>query len=92
MLIKAPHNEIEEVNFWPADEIEAVFKRVNAAMGTPGEIEEMRLFVRVMNYFYEQADTGKGEMSEDQMNELYRLAKIGLNKELGITEPEEQTV
>ena len=36
------HGEIEEVSFWPAEELNAAFKRVNAALGTPDELQEMR--------------------------------------------------
>jgi hypothetical protein len=82
------HGDIVEVSFWPADEIEAAFKRVNDAMGTPSEVEAMRLFVRSMNYFYEQSNTGDSEIQETEMKELCRLAKKALYAELGITEGE----
>jgi hypothetical protein len=81
--------EVEQVAFWPAEEIELAFKRVNAATGTPEELEEMRLFVRIMNYFYEQASIAKGSLDNEEMAEVCRLAKSGLYAEFGIMpEPE----
>lgn len=80
------HNQVEEVSFWPADEIEAAFKRVNDALGKENEVEELRLFARTMNYFYEQANTGNVDLQEYEVAELCRLAQKGLYMELGITE------
>lgn len=78
------------IAFCPADEIDDAFKRVNAALGKPDELEELRLFVRVMNYFYEKAERDEDcEISTDGMEEVCRLAKKALNIELGITSKEE---
>ena len=78
------HGTAERVSFWPADEIAAAFERVNAATGGENEIEEMRLFVRAMNYFYEQASCINIEMSREETDEICRLAKKGLYMELGL--------
>ena len=83
------HGEVEEISFWPAEEIAAAFARVNAAMGKENEAEEMRLFVRTMNYFFEHANTAPSEIGDEEMSEFCRLAKKGLLAELGITAPEE---
>jgi hypothetical protein len=83
---------VTAVSFWPADEIAAAFERVNSALGKPDELQEMRLFVRVMNYFYEQANETQDFIEEDdKIAEVCRLAKIGLYAELGITAPEGKT-
>ena len=58
--------DYESVNFWPADEIEAAFTRVNAAMDKPNELEELRLFIRVMNYFYDKAILLDSETENDK--------------------------
>ena len=79
------------VSFWPADEIAAAFTRVNAAINKPDELQEMRLFVRTMNYFYEQATETPGDVDDLEMAELCRLAKKGLIAELGL-EPEGKPV
>jgi hypothetical protein len=79
---------VTAVSFWPADEIAAAFGRVNAAQGKPDELEEMRLFVRVMNYFYGQANETQDFIEEEKMAEVCRLAKIGLYAELGMKKPE----
>jgi hypothetical protein len=84
--------DITAVSFWPADEIAAAFGRVNAALGKPDELQEMRLFVRVMNYFYEQASETQDGIGDDEMAEVCRLAKIGLYAEFGMTAPEGKTV
>lgn len=85
------NGDMTTVSFWPADEIAAAFERVNAAAGTPEAVREMRLFVRVMNYFYEQATETSGDINGDEMAEICRLAKIGLIKELGMADPKEKT-
>jgi hypothetical protein len=84
---------ITAVSFWPADEIAAAFGRVNAALGKPDELQEMRLFVRVMNYFYEQASETQEyiNIDDDKMAEVCRLAKIGLYAEFGMASPEGET-
>jgi len=81
------HGEIEEVSFWPADEIAAAFKRVNAALDKPDELKEMRLFVQTMNYFYKRANICETETSAGMIEEVCRLANKALCLELGI-EPE----
>ena len=82
--------EVEGVIFWPSDEIAAAFERVNAAMGKENETKEMRFFIRTMNYFYEQAGYTTYSLCPDETAEVIRLAKAGLNAELGIP-PEEGT-
>jgi hypothetical protein len=82
---------ITAVLFWPADEIAIAFGRVNAALGKPDELQEMRLFVRVMNYFFEQARETESEIRDDDMAEVCRLAKIGLYAEFGMAAPEGKT-
>ena len=78
----------DQLCFWPADEIDAAFARVNAALGKPDELEELRLFVRVMNYWYGQADHVRDcDLAQEDIDEVCRLAKKALNLELGITDP-----
>ena len=76
------HGEVEQIAFGPSDEIATAFERVNAAIGKPDELPEMRLFIRTMNYFYKQASHTSVEMNQGEMNELCRLAKKGLIMEL----------
>ena len=88
-MIITEYGQHAEVSFWPAEELDVAFKRVNAAMGKPEELEELRLFVRTMNYFYDQASlVEQVEINKEQTTEICRLAKIGLDMELGITAPE----
>lgn len=76
------HGMVTMLTFWPADDIKAAFNRVNAAKGTPNEIEELRLFVRTMNFFYDLSSETRGDISSDEIATLYDTAKKGLGIEL----------
>jgi hypothetical protein len=91
-MIIGENGQVTGLIFWPEDEITAAFERVNSAMGKENETEQMRLFIRTINYFYGQAreTQDNSPLQEDDVQELCRLAKKGLYAELGITAPEEK--
>jgi hypothetical protein len=69
------NGEIKQISFWPAEDIDAVFKRMNAAMGKSNEMEELRIFANAMNFFYELSTPMDGEYTSDEITRLYDLAK-----------------
>lgn len=82
---------MKSVIFWPADEISAAFERLNAATGKPEETQEMRLFIRAMNYFYERSSVTSYSIGDEEIAEIYRLAGVGMSKELDMESPKRET-
>ena len=63
---------LQFVCFWPADEVIAALKRVNAARGTPDEVSANAAFVRVMNFLYGFAAVTSREQDFKEVDEWIR--------------------
>ena len=69
----------EQVCFYPAKDIEAVFKKAEGAEGEAGELERLREFYRNMLFFYDFAviqDCDAGASGENLIT-IYEYAKQG---------------
>lgn len=76
--------EFQQIALWPAEDIDAAFKRMNAAIGTPEEARELKIFAGQMNFFYSFAEYMNGEIDPEHFDTLYDMAKKSLYMELGI--------
>ena len=77
--------EYQQIALWPAEDVDAAFERMNAALGKPEETQELKIFAKTMNFFYSFAEYMGGEIDPDHFDTLYNMAKKALHEELGIT-------
>ena len=69
----------EQICFYPAKDIEAVFNKAEDTEGEPSELERLREFFRSMKFFYDFAviqDCDAGASGENLIA-IYEYAKQG---------------
>jgi len=68
---------LRQIAFWPAEEVDATFKRMKEALDKPFEtqVQEMREFTRKMFLFYETSSYQTGVISSEEITALYDMAE-----------------